>query len=175
VDLPAISLKWFNLESGKVETAEVGLVALSITAPPPPPPRPADYARWTAYGAGALAIVWLFFRLIWPRLAKGLRGLAQKWRDSEPYAARAVHAALRGGALTAIYPALDRWLGCFPLITDTDRQVLDRALANIGAARFAATTGSAPAWQPARDAFSALRRAQRRGSGRTAGLPPLNP
>ncbi len=81
-DLPAISLKWFNLESGKVETANVGFVSLTITAPPPPPPGPADYARWVAYGAGVLAIVWLFFRLVWPRIATGVRTLTQQWRTS---------------------------------------------------------------------------------------------
>ena len=176
VDLPAISLKWFNLESGKVETAKLGSVLLSITAPPPPPPGLADYARWAAYGAGVLAIAWLLFRLIWPRIATGLRVLTQKWRASEPYAARAMYEALRAKKLTAVYPALDHWLGFYPLITDTDRQALDEALANIGAARFAAaSTGRSPSWQPARDAFSALRRARRRGSKHPGTLPRLNP
>lgn len=176
VDLPAISLKWFNLESGKVETAKLGSASLSITAPPPPPPGLADYARWVAYGAGVLAIAWLFFRLIWPRIATGVRALTQKWRASEPYAARAMYEALRGKKLTALYPALDHWLGFYPLIIGTDRQALDEALANIGAARFAAaSTGRAPSWQPARDAFSALRRAQRHGLKHPVALPRLNP
>jgi heme exporter protein D len=175
VDLPAISLKWFNRESGKVETAKLGSVSLRITAPPPPPPGPADYARWVAYGAGVLAIIWMFIRLVWPRTAAVRKALMQQWRASERYAARAVQKALRGEKLAVLYPALDHWQGFFPLITDADRQALDKALANIGAAQFATSTPRTPSWQPARDAFSDLRRAQRRGLAHPEALPRLNP
>lgn len=177
VALPAITVEWFNLETGKVETTNLDAVSLNITSPAPPPPGPADYLRWGAIIVAGLAVVWSFFRLIRPRLATGPDRLAQKWRGSEPYAARAVYAALRGGELTTIYPALDHWLGFYPHIANPDRQVLDRTLADIGAARFSATPAKArtPLWQQATAAFSDLRRAMRRGLKHPAGLPRLNP
>lgn len=178
--LPEISVQWFNLDSGKVETARLDGMTLTITVPPPPPPGPADYAKWGAALIVGLAVIWLALRLLAPRVRRGWRRLKARWVASEPYAARQIHKALRRGTLGEIYRALDHWDDRAPGPSAADRLALDAALAQMGAARFGQNNPASDkkSRRQARDAFTVWRKSRRAAArrGRTSpGLAALNP
>lgn len=178
--LPPITLRWFNLDSGKIEVAELEGISLTIALPPPPPPGPADYARIAAAFVALLGLVWLFVRYVWPRLRGRWHKIQTAWITSEPYAARQMNRALRAGSLGGIYAALDLWTGFYPGLTGSDRQPLDNALAGLGAARYAAdgTRRDEGSQQAASAAFATLRRDLRARKDNTeapGALAPLNP
>lgn len=88
--LAPISLSWFNLDSGQVETIEVDKIMLSITAPPPPPPGISDYARWMAIALTGIGAIWAIMRLIRPQVRHLLTRATEAWHASESYAHRRV-------------------------------------------------------------------------------------
>jgi hypothetical protein len=178
--LPQISVQWFNVESDKVETATLDGMTLSIAEPPPPPPGPTDYARWVAITAGAVALVWLFARFIWPHLRQAALWGRACWLASERYANRRVLQALQARDLAATMTALESWVCFYPLTMVTERAQMTAALTQIGAARYGTVTdtASAQAWQNARRVYRYLRhqlRQQQKHSETLKGLPDLNP
>ena len=180
VELAPITLNWFNLQSGTVETAELGGLSLVITAPPPPPPGPADYARWGGLGLGMLALIWGFARAVWPRLRRLHGRMTARWRGSETYAHTRVLRAIRARDLTQTLRALDIWAGFHPALTRAESDPLAQVLAGIGAARFgrAGQSGEVSIWKGVAHAYRHLRRslhsARRKQQGGEA-LPGLNP
>ena len=178
--LPEITVQWFNLDSGKVETAQLDGMSLTITALPPPPPGPADYAKWGAALFGVLILIWLAGRLLWPRLRQAWQQVWARWVGSEIFAARKMRHALQSEPLGAIYAAFDHWLSFPPGLAPKQRAPMDAALAQLGATRFAQNgPGSeTKARRTAQGAFADLRKSQRAATrrGRSApGLATLNP
>lgn len=178
VSLPPLSVQWFDLDSGSVETATVEGRDLIVTAPPPPPPGPADYARWAGLVLALLLTGWLVLRFAAPRLVAGYTHLRGLWLGSETYAARAVRRALRENSLGAAYSTIEHWQSFFPDPDPAGRAELDAALAGLGAQRFGPeNTGDADA-PSALAAFGRLRKKMKRRQRRAANanaLPPLNP
>ncbi|WDZ79500.1 hypothetical protein PWG15_29075 (plasmid) [Ensifer adhaerens] len=120
--LPAITLEWFNPQSGKTETAgadgaqvEVGAAPATevALAPPAPPPaeEPFDWLWWTAATAAVLAFALLV------QIAANLAGRLETWIDaaltrnaqSEETAFRHVLDACRDHDRVRLESALDRW------------------------------------------------------------------
>lgn len=177
--LPAVSIDWFNLQTGKVETASVPEVALTVTGAPPPPPDPAGIARLAGLVVLIAAMAWGAWRLLGTRVKAAIAGLRRRWAGSELRADRAVIRAIRQRDLSATVAALDDWLGFYPAAAPAETADLAAALAAIGAAHYGPRPGDpVPAW---RGVLSAQRRARhvlRSRRGRTAtgaDLPPLNP
>jgi hypothetical protein len=179
-ELPAITVKWFNLESGKVETAHLGEVSLSITAPPPPPPGPADYARWGVIALVVLAVAVGLAWLVGPRLRRARTRIGNIWRGSRRFAHRRVMQALKARDLNETMAAFDLW-AAFDRRSDPHLQArfLD-ALAQIGAAKYAinAKPDVSLLWRNARHCYFEVRkydRAARKADESANALPPLNP
>ena len=180
VDLAPISLNWFNLETGKVETASLEGPSFTVTAPPPPPPGPADYALWAAMGLGGLGLIWGFARLVWPRLRRLQLRFVSAWQASERFAHRRVAGALKARELNATYAALDKWSGFYAPLDPRDLAQMSGALAGIGAAQYgkAGPAIEKPDWRDAGRAYFNLRKnaRSRRKARKTGGiLPVLNP
>ncbi|MDK3073759.1 hypothetical protein QO034_11600 [Sedimentitalea sp. JM2-8] len=179
--LPGLTIDWFNVESGQVETATVPETVVTVTGSAlsaAPPMSPREIARRVGWGLlGALGL-WLAWTVLRPPLFRALAEARAGYEASERAAHRRLMRALRTRDLSASLAAVEKWAGFFPDLPQAALPVR-RALAGIGAARFGrqAETGK-PAWNGAERAAQSARRAARRAAG-TAGsgrsLPPLNP
>ncbi|MEV8465633.1 hypothetical protein AB0T83_02410 [Fluviibacterium sp. DFM31] len=176
VELPPISINWFNTETGSMETAQLEGVTLDVDAPGPP-----VAARFTPRQI-ALLIGGVILLLL---VAQGLRLYAlpplrrlrdrrkTAWEASEGYAARGVRQAIGRKDLSATHCALAIWSDRCP---GHDAPDLESALAGIGAGRYGDMPDGGGDWSAVSAAFQAER--QRRLAGASHGaeaVPPLNP
>ncbi len=157
--LAPISLSWFNLDSGQVESLESSEITLSITAPPPPPPGVADYARWTAMALAGIGMIWAIMRLIWPRLRHLLTRVARAWQASEVFAHRRVIRAIRARDLNATLTALDQWAVFYRDVDQPSQNAIAKALARAGAETYGSqgTRAGITGWANTARAYSELR------------------
>ena len=107
-----VELKWFNLNTGKVETARVEGFELSVDAPIATPSRNfvLQEKPWLVLlGAIVLGLIYLFSKLLYPRLKAYAEKRAEKYKESEEWAfAQALH-ALKSHELNGFLVALDVW------------------------------------------------------------------
>ncbi len=183
VTLPEISVQWFNLQTGAVETATVPGVELVITgeiAKTPEPLDPLDLALWVGRVIIALGLAWLVWRLAGPQIASGIVRARRAWRQSEHVAQRAVIKAMGRRDLSATFASMQDWMAFYPDAADHDRTALEVAVTGIGAARYGRNPGpdTNRSWAKARAFYKTTRRQlrlkQRQHSAGRA-LPPLNP
>lgn len=133
-DLPAVEVRWWDLDTKQSETAQVpALHAHAIAAPQPPPPfsvpaeppapvpeRSIDWRQLLIYCAATIALIvillWLrpyvvrLFRswLLWERRRRAA------YLQSEHHAFKDLQSALDAGQSKAIPSALYRWLDRLP-------------------------------------------------------------
>lgn len=177
ITLPEISIDWFNIDTGTLETASVEAIDLTVAAPPPPPPSPAALIRRAIVVAGTLLLLWIGYRRFAAPIRTAVLRLRQTWRNSEPYAAGRVRSAIRSRALSDTYTALDDWSDRFgaELTHSNAAAELSKCLSNLGQAKFAqAADPAVNTWDDTLRTFEALRRARQSASS-TLVLPPLNP
>jgi len=157
--LDSVSIDWFNLDSGQVETVELGGFTLSITAPPPPLPGVLDYARWAVIALAGLGLIWGFTRLIWPRLRRLLTRTVAAWHGSERYAHRRVLRAIRAQDLNATLAALGQWAGFYRDVDLLSQNVVSEALAQVGASKYGKESAHAEStgWANIARSYSKLR------------------
>lgn len=184
LELPEISFEWFNIKSGKVETATLNGAVYAIDAPAPervPLLTPRQIALVMA-GVLALALVgWALHRWAWPLVHAGLRTRKQRHLASEVYAADQVKKAIRAHDLHRVAATLTLWEARLPTSATPQDVALETALLRAGAARYrSAQNGAEPAadWPDVTRAFDKARKARldaRRREKRVSALPPLNP
>lgn len=176
---PAISLDWYNLKSGEVETASVDGFPIAVDGPPASSAEPRD---WRAIGLAALAallslaiVAWLSHRLL-PPLGRWLRERRAERLASERHAFKVLQrvVARRDGA--ALRPALDGWAAKVAGHDPRHHPGLRDALVAIGAARYGrrAPGDGAAGWRALAAALPEARR-DALARHRLAALPPLNP
>ncbi len=168
--LPPISVQWYNLESGKVETIDIEPVNLTLAAPKWKPPD-AETIRAAALWLICLAlVVWAKLRYLRPRLRSWLAARRVRYQISPAYALKELRHALQAHDLSAAYSALEMWKSrCDPI----GAAGLERHLARIGAARYSARQTQGPEdWSAA---LSELRSLGRTRNRHPDSLPPLNP
>jgi hypothetical protein len=179
-DAPPVSLDWYNLESGEVETAAVEGFTIEIDGPPLRSAEPRD---WRAIGfaalAGALALalgLWLLRRVV-PPLGRWVRARHADWIASEAHAYGKLRRVVRRRDHAALHPALDAWAAKLPGPDPRRHPLLGDALTGIGAARYGKTAPSdtPAAWCTLLSALSEVRRTSRAPQGGATALPPLNP
>jgi hypothetical protein len=178
-EAPPVSLDWYNLKTGKVETATLEGFAISVDGPPARRAEPRDWrtiALTALAGALALALVlWLLRRLL-PPLGPWLRARHAAWLASESHAYAELHRVAGRRDHAALRPALDAWAARVPGPDPRRHPALQDALTRIGAARYGRTApdDTAAAWRALLAALPQARRASRASQG-AALLPPLNP
>lgn len=180
LSLPEVTIDWFNLETGKIETASVPEISLTVTGAPPKPPEPAEIARWLGLAALALAIGWGAFKWFRPAISNWIDTRRNNWHNSEQYAHHVILAAITNQDLSALMVALDHWKSVARAGAPGDFDDLDGALASVGAARFGGEEqhDTTSQWRQVAATYSKTRarlRTKRRTNSTRSSLPPLNP
>ena len=154
--IPPVTLRWFDLDGGKIETVELDGFEITVRGPPPATSEPWDWrgaiADWWPAVFGAAAFGFLLWRL---------RPLVRRWRErrraayraSADYAFDIAAAAINDRKLGAALTATGSWWRRF-----SDAESLPPKLAtvfqSIGAARFgrssAGSSDTARNWSDAR-------------------------
>ncbi|MGR3780364.1 MAG: hypothetical protein ACU0DT_03760, partial [Albimonas sp.] len=181
-ELPAIALRWWDLDEGRIKVAEVPALAISVDGLPARsgPADPAARLRLALLAGAGLAslllLVWLARRAA-PPLRRRLAARRAARLASEGHAWGELQAVLRRRDAAALRPALDRWAARAPGDPRAGPQV-QAALLALGAARYGPRPpGEAAAdWRALSAALAAARRRRAPGAAAAAGrLPPLNP
>ncbi|MCB1311039.1 MAG: BatD family protein [Sedimentitalea sp.] len=178
--LAPIRLDWFNLQTGRIETAELPAVDLAVAGAPagsaPATDRRALLLRLGAAALGLAVLGLVVWRLRRP-VAAWIAAVRARRHASEAYAYRRVRAALSRHDPPAVLAALPLWSARLPPADGPEEERLTAALGRLGAARY----GQAPApsgadWAEARAALAGARHARLAAQrAPQAVLPPLNP
>lgn len=176
--LPSVRINWFNLETGKVETAEVPAVSLTIKSSPATGISP-DNIPWRLV-LGAVVVLILIagtVRSLAPWTARYISERRKRWLASEPYAHRIVLKAIAQRDLGAVFTALDQWRTFFAPLPEKE---LESELTQLGLEQFSSKNirPNSKSWTALSKSYSTLRRnAQNRLGSRAKNteLPALNP
>ncbi|HRY25891.1 MAG: BatD family protein [Geminicoccaceae bacterium] len=178
-EAPAVSLDWYNLKSGEVETASVDGFPIEVDGPPASSAEPRD---WRAIGLASLAallalavVAWLLRRLL-PPFGRWLRERRTERLASEGHAFGQLQRAVARRDEPALRPALDAWAAKVEGHDPREHPGVRHALVAIGAARYGrGASGDAGAgWRALAAALPEARR-DALARDRLAALPPLNP
>tara|TARA_R110002020_G_scaffold212759_2_gene419378 strand:+ start:4398 stop:5729 length:1332 start_codon:yes stop_codon:yes gene_type:complete len=178
-EAPAVSLDWYNLESGRIETASVGGFPIAVDGPPAGLETPRDW-RAIALAAGAALLAFGLLAVAAARLAPRIRRrLAARRADrlaSEAHAFGMLRAVVARDDAPAVHGALDLWAERLDGADPRTRPDVSAALTAIGAARYGrhGVADEPAAWRALSQALDAARRDAHRRRPASA-LPPLNP
>ncbi|WP_171228284.1 BatD family protein [Ruegeria sp. HKCCA4008] len=169
--LSAVSIDWFNLDTGQIETASLPPTKLTLAPPRRQPPDAQTIIKSVLYLVIVVFALWTLGRFLCPRYATWKTERRRRYLASEKYAVDALRSALISRDLPAVYQALDLWKS---RSAHPERSLdLEKSLMNIGAARYSATAGNGSEdWDAAMLNLGALKSPTERKSG---SLPPLNP
>lgn len=137
VELPAVEVRWWDLDTNEAKVAQAPAVAIHAAASPPPPapfeipaeapPAPASkpIPRQLLLASLGTAIAFaLTLRWLWPIGRRGIRRLEdhltvrrRRYLNSERHAFAELCSALHGRNAGAIASALYRWLDRLPTAT----------------------------------------------------------
>ncbi len=169
--LPPVTLRWYNLESDSVETAEVPAIDLQLTGPAKQQFDVRNLLQVTPYVIFFTLILAAVFRLLVPWYRRRRKVQAQIYNASPEFALAQLRTALNEQDLSKAYSALDLWKS--RTVETVDTSVMERHLAAISATRYAATkSGAEPDWSGAIAAIGSLSKSTMR---KPTVLPPLNP
>lgn len=180
---PPISLRWFNLDAGAVETVEVDGFGIAVRGPVVEPREPVEWRTLVVWIAGIVLLLGLSVAVawrLWPRVTAWRSTRRAVVLASEAHAFRQVLAAIRGRDLGRTMHEIEHWSMRLPATLAPEEAKLTSALTALGSARYGRGTPSASgeAWHSLERALQAVRRARlaARSLERTGrSLPPLNP
>ncbi len=178
-ELPDVSVAWFNLKSGKIETATVAAIPVSSKAAPPPPNEPFDWRQFLPTIAGLLIFgvgIWIWRRWCARPFANWRAARHAAHLASESYAFRQLQSACKARNLDAARSAYDIWSQRMPNTT-ADSEAVTQAFLAIGRARFGdgAAHDDGQHWATLSAALVKARQTRRTMQASPAPLPPLNP
>lgn len=177
-EAPAVTLGWYDLGAGAVETAEVSGFAIAVEGPPAARAEPRDWrmlALWAAGATVALLAFVLVLRRVLPLARRALVARRAAWLASEAHAFRTLMHVVARRDHAALRPALDLWATRVrPADPRRDRRLSDALLA-LGAARYGpGRVDEAAAWGHLAGALENVRHTAA-PHRRSLALPPLNP
>lgn len=180
--LPGLSLDWFNIETGQLETATVPTIDVSIHGAVSGGAEDAkawhlSKLLWLVLGLGAFVAIAI--RVFSARAASLFAALHTLAIQTEWYTAHKFSKAISRRDLTAVTTAFSEWKKHYPDAPEQSFSVLLDGMTSIGKARFGAKTEETTAnWRALRSGFSATRRRlyrDTRRSRRNLQLNHLNP
>jgi hypothetical protein len=178
-DVPAISLNWYNLKSGRVEIARVDGFAISVDGPPATGSEPPDWRAvilaGLAVGIGLVMAVRVFQWIV-PIAVARYRAMREDRLNSEAYAYGRVRRTARSRDYAALLLALDVWAEKIPGPDPRKNPELREAVIAVGAVRYSkiATADGSGSWRKLYNCLADVRRASKAGIHAKAVLPPLN-
>lgn len=182
--LPEVQVTWFNLDTGKLETATLAPVSVHADAPPAAaigPTSPQDLLRFWPWAAGLIgaAIGVLSYRR-WgrDRWAQWRNRRQAAWLASEKKAWRDMQQAVAVQDLAATRVAYDIWCARLPVPTSERDAAVKAALVALGRAQFQSggRGGGKADWQALGVHLKDLRITARYHQRESAAdLPQLNP
>ena len=180
LELPEITLRWFNTTSGQVEVTTLEAREFTIDAPDKPREPLLSQRQIVLLIAGlalAAVLIWMVARFAWPTLRASMAARKAQHLTSEAHAAQQVQAAIKARDLSRTASARIVWEARLPSASPPQDEAFTEALLAIGAAQFSDQTATAD-WPKAAHAFTKARKARlkvaRQGATATT-LPPLNP
>lgn len=187
VEVPPVTLAYWNTTSKRVETAMTDSMNFTIAGPPPTPAEKTaagGVARWPRIAASALLAL-VFVIIVYGSirfLREPLRAAAARRRASEASAFAALERALARENADAVYPRLLGWIERLSPSMDSrafarafgDSQLVEQVEA-LSSQRFG--EGPAPAWRKLRRGLESARARylERTSPSHRQDLPPLNP
>ncbi|MCA0873046.1 hypothetical protein LCL97_19625 [Seohaeicola saemankumensis] len=174
-----IRLDWFNLDTGRIETATAEGIDLRVDAPVAAAMSDTDRRLVALLSGGALIVLGLLLfalRRIAPQMRARRARRQELYLASEAWAYRQLGRVISDQDYAAMLPALDRWAARATSPDPRTDPAVAAAVSALGAARYGpAPTDDGAAWRQLHDALHGLRD-RRSGSHRAAeALPPLNP
>ena len=176
---PPITLEWFNLGTGKVETTTVEGFDIVVHGPPARARARRDWRRVALFGLAGLlglAMATILLRRAWPRLRRWYEEGKAAWLTSEPYAYARVRRAVARRDYASLHTALDEWALRFDRGDPRLHPAIAAPLLALGATHYGRThEGDEVASWEALAAALTLARRDMRATSRGSALPPLNP
>lgn len=181
--VPAIRLRWFNLNTRQVETTETPGFALVSRGPLPTRRSPLDWRAVMAWAVGGVLLVVLVGTTAirrWPSISAWRQRRHEAYLGSEAFAFAQAKAALRNHKFGEAVRAVAVWSGRLPYAAKAEQTRLSEALAHLGA-RFYGRAPQPPANRQWSETLTALRIARRERLAASSaaranhGLPSLNP
>ncbi|WP_299475767.1 hypothetical protein [uncultured Roseibium sp.] len=114
-DIPELALSWFNLETGKIETATAPGLSLTITgaaATPTSEESPLDWKPFAYSGLASALVIFALYRLsnlFLPQLRRALRQHRARYQASETYAYKLLMKEISQRNLAGVEHAGLRW------------------------------------------------------------------
>lgn len=180
LELPEITLSWFNTTSGQVEVTTLEARDFTIEAPDKPR-EPLFTQRRTILLVAAVVLVsvliWMVVRFAWPILRASIAARKTRHLASEAHAAQQVRAAIKARDLSRAASARAVWEMRLPLALPAQDQAFTDALLAVGAAQFRDQADAAN-WPAVARAFDAARKGRLKvaqHAAKASALPPLNP
>lgn len=181
---PAVALRWFNIKSNKVETANAPEIDFVVSGAPVASETGFDWraiAPWIVGGLVLLTLlIWVVW-LCWPRVSDWRRRRHEAWLASEPYAYHQAELAIRRRDFSETSKAITRWSARLPAGVSHIDAGLSAAMTRLGARIYgreetASEKGQSSDWNHVRTALRAARNHQKvRAHPHGHVLPPLNP
>lgn len=181
--LPGVTLDWFNLDTGAVETATTEGISLTVEGPPATSAAPRDWRLIGLVALGGLvglALVAALLRRLLPPIRRGIQARRAARRASEGHAWRELRHALGRRDRAGLRPALDLWAGRVRGPDPRADPAVQAALIALGKSRYADGADAGPdksgaAWDALSRALTAARRERSSRHPSASALPPLNP
>lgn len=178
--LPEVKLDWYNLGTGRVETAKLPTITVSVDGPPAVKVKPEELSWGTISllviaGVTFLALLMLATRYIATPLRTWIHQRRADWMASETWAWRRLHHVVAARDHAALGLSLETWAPRVPGHNPRKDRRLSGPLTAIGATRYGnAKCGNTSGWRELDRVLTQLRR-EGRQTTRPAPLKPLNP
>lgn len=188
--IPEKSLSWYNLESGKIETATVPAISLQVTgtagAQPDQQAAPFDWRglfRWFVLIALVAVLATVAWRLLSPGVKRSATALKERYYTSESYLFRQLTAAIRHHDFNGTLQRASRWKTAVGGdVRSSDWKDFERAVHACSALSFAAASpsgreGADTRWRHLLETVRGMRQnlRRKRQSETHARLPDINP
>lgn len=179
-EVPNVSLDWYNLTTGKVETTSTEGFTFVVDAPPTRPLADANWPLIAVVAAllllGLLVGLWIIRR--WGRrLRDHWEAARERRRESEAHAYRQLQQTIARRDASRLYSALDDWAIKMPGHEPREVPDVKKALLRLGEARYGggSEANTDDAWRELARAASKARKTAQKKTSKGQALPPLNP
>jgi hypothetical protein len=188
-EFPELSLSWYNLDNGQIETATVPAISFDVTGAAPDVTQPAEPLNWRSLASQSLALVivvallTLGLRRFFPHLMKFSQHRRDVFLSSEKFAFRQLQKKIKQRNFDAATRAGLEWQSRLNISDNSlDWTQFDAAVADLGATYYGhQSVGDKPGrdklWRGLHLEAQGLRQQLRQNRKRTNAnvLPGLNP